>query len=58
MRGRRSVDAADGRWRVYYHGLGGAGGAATGIGVAITDKEDRAEFEGVRCAFKRRPCEP
>ena len=34
-----------------YHGLSGPGGAAIGIGMAIMDKEDWAEFEGLRCAF-------
>lgn len=45
---------AEGRWRLYYTGLCQRGGAAKGIGLAMTDKEDTEEFEGVRVAFKRR----
>ena len=45
---------AEGRWRLYYAGLGQAGGPAQGIGLAMTDKEDMTEFEGVRTAFRRR----
>ena len=48
---RRVSYAADGRWRLYYHGLSSVGGSASGVGLALTDKEDLAEFEGVRCAF-------
>ena len=45
---------AEGRWRLYYAGLKQEGGPAQGIGLAMTDKEDMEEFEGVRVAFRRR----
>ncbi len=45
---------AEGRWRLYYAGLGQVGGPGQGIGLAMTDKEDMLEFEGVRVAFRRR----
>ncbi len=45
---------ADGRWRLYYAGLSRKGGGATGVGLAMTDKENVEEFEGVRVAFRRR----
>ncbi len=45
---------AEGRWRLYYAGLGQVGAPAQGIGLAMTDKEDMTEFEGVRVAFRRR----
>ena len=50
----RWVCCAEGRWRLYYAGLGQVGGAAKGIGLAMTNKEDMQEFEGVRVAFRRR----
>ena len=50
----RWVCCAEGRWRLYYAGLGQVSGAAKGIGLAMTDKEDMQEFEGVRVAFRRR----
>lgn len=46
---------ADGRWRLYYHGLRVKGGSACGIGLALTDRESSEEFEGIRVAFSKRP---
>ncbi len=46
--------ATEGRWRLYYHGLREKGGSACGIGVALTDKVNSEEFEGVRVAFSKR----
>ena len=45
---------AEGRWRLYYAGVRQVGGPGQGIGLAMTDKEDMEEFEGVRVAFRRR----
>ncbi|EIE20651.1 hypothetical protein COCSUDRAFT_30400 [Coccomyxa subellipsoidea C-169] len=50
-----AVPMADGRWRLYYHGLRQKGGSASGVGLALTDKESSEEFEGVRVAFNKRP---
>ncbi|CAL8468150.1 g7689 [Coccomyxa elongata] len=50
-----AVPMAEGRWRMYYHGLREKGGCACGIGVALTDKESSEEFEGIRVAFCKRP---
>ncbi|CAK0770976.1 hypothetical protein CVIRNUC_003820 [Coccomyxa viridis] len=42
-----AVSMADGRWRLYYAGLSRKGGGATGVGLAMTDKENVEEFEGL-----------
>ena len=51
---QENIVLAEGRWRLYYAGLGQVGGPGQGIGLAMTDKEDMLEFEGVRVAFRRR----